>query len=639
MLQLTDGTTVHDEIETYLNARYISASEAFWRIYNFPLHQKYPPVEKLPCHLPGEQVVLFEPDAAANTVQNGQPITKLTAFFTTNATDKEAKNITYPDFPRYFTWNASKKAWQRRKHGTSLDQNYQFVADTIGRIPTIALTPHQSELYYLRMLLHHKPGPCSYEDIRTIDDTLCPTFRDTCNKLGLISDDNEINLAMTEASSIKFGNQLRYFFTTLLMYCRPADPPAFWEKWQVELSQDFLHRDKLQIPNDAILNEVLLYLQRTLDQDNLDLNRDFNLPSPDLSLLQTATTPRVIQEETDFDTTSLTESLPMQISSLNNDQQVVYQAILESVNNNSGKMFYLNASGGTGKTYVLNILLNTVRANKDIALATALSGIAATLLHSGRTLHSRCKVPINIQEHSTCNITTRDATAELLRRANLLIIDEVSMGHRYIFECIDRSLQDIRGNPSHFGGLTVVFAGDWKQILPVVRRGSRPQIVNACLKKSEIWQHVHMLNLTQNMRTSSDEEDFAAYLMTIGNGLESTHPHVGPNKILIPDDLAINADSIQDLTHFVFNNLTEHYTNPEWMASRAIIAPTNKAVEEVNANVIHNFPSQPTEYRSCDTLLEDDHQYPLEFINSLNPSELPPHKLNLKTNCTIMLLW
>ncbi|XP_064631618.1 uncharacterized protein LOC135489918 [Lineus longissimus] len=379
MLQLTDWTTVHDEIETYLNARYISASEAFWRIYNFPLHQKYPPVEKLPCHLPGEQVVLFEPNAAANTVQNGPPITKLTAFFTTNATDKEAKNITYPDFPRYFTWNASKKAWQRRKRGTSLDQHHQFVADTIGRIPTIALTPHQSELYYLRMLLHHKPGPCSYEDIRTIDDTLCPTFQDTCNKLGLISDDNEINLAMTEASSIKFGNQLRYFFTTLLMYCRPADPPAFWAKWQVELSQDFLHRDKLQIPNDAILNEVLLYLQRILDQDNLDLNRDFNLPSPDLSLLQTATTPRVIQEETDFDTTSLTESLPMQISSLNNDQQVVYQAILESVNNNSGKMFCLNASGGTGKTYVLNILLNTVRANKDIALATALSECKAMI--------------------------------------------------------------------------------------------------------------------------------------------------------------------------------------------------------------------------------------------------------------------
>ena len=48
------------------------------------------------------------------------------------------------------------------------------------------------------------------------------------------------------------------------------------------------------------------------------------------------------------------------------------------------------------------------------------------------------------------------------------MIDEVTMGHRYLYECLDNSLQDVRGNNKPFGGLTILFSGDWKQILPVV---------------------------------------------------------------------------------------------------------------------------------------------------------------------------
>ncbi|KAK3759177.1 hypothetical protein RRG08_028137 [Elysia crispata] len=44
--------TENDEINRYVNARYISASEALWCLYGFEIHRKHPPVEKLPCHLP-----------------------------------------------------------------------------------------------------------------------------------------------------------------------------------------------------------------------------------------------------------------------------------------------------------------------------------------------------------------------------------------------------------------------------------------------------------------------------------------------------------------------------------------------------------------------------------------------------------
>ena len=92
---------VHDEIETFLHAWYISASEAYWRIYQFPFQSRKPPVEKLPCHLPGDQVVLYQEGHEAETIQRREPITKLTDFFELNKHDKLANGITYPDLPKY----------------------------------------------------------------------------------------------------------------------------------------------------------------------------------------------------------------------------------------------------------------------------------------------------------------------------------------------------------------------------------------------------------------------------------------------------------------------------------------------------------------------------------------------------------
>ena len=60
--------------------------------------------------------------------------------------------------------------------------------------------------------------------------------------------------------------------------------------------------------------------------------------------------------------------------------------------------------------------------------------IAATLLPNGRTLHSRFKVPLNITDESTCHISKRDSTAELLCRCHLIVIDEVTMAHRRVYE-------------------------------------------------------------------------------------------------------------------------------------------------------------------------------------------------------------
>ena len=77
--------------------------------------------------------------------------------------------------------------------------------------------------------------------------------------------------------------------------------------------------------------------------------------------------------------------------------------------------------------------------------------------------HSTFKVPIKIDETSLCRFKKNNAVGKLLLRTKLIIIDEVTMGHRYVYEAIDRSLRDLLEVEKHFGNIVVVFSGDWRQ--------------------------------------------------------------------------------------------------------------------------------------------------------------------------------
>jgi len=98
------------------------------------------------------------------------------------------------------------------------------------------------------------------------------------------------------------------------------------------------------------------------------------------------------------------------------DQREVFNKITQAVFNGSGGTFFLDASGGTGKTFLINLLLAKIRQRNMIALAVASSGIAATLLTGGRTAHSVFKLPLNLEsmEAPTCNIGRGTGKAKLL---------------------------------------------------------------------------------------------------------------------------------------------------------------------------------------------------------------------------------
>jgi hypothetical protein len=94
------------------------------------------------------------------------------------------------------------------------------------------------------------------------------------------------------------------------------------------------------------------------------------------------------------------------------------------------RYFFVDGLGGTGKTYMYKALLAKVCSMNLIAIATATSGIPASIMLGGRTTHSRFKIPIKLDNNTMYSFTKQSGTAELLRRAALVIWDEVAMTKR-----------------------------------------------------------------------------------------------------------------------------------------------------------------------------------------------------------------
>ena len=97
----------------------------------------------------------------------------------------------------------------------------------------------------------------------------------------------------------------------------------------------------------------------------------------------------------------------------------------------------------------------------------------------------------------------------------IIIWGEAPMAHSRLSECLGRSLWGIREDERPFGGAVVVFGGDFCQIPPIVRCGSRAHVVASSLKRSPIWRATRMRVSTRNLRLLDGEGEFPDYLIEI----------------------------------------------------------------------------------------------------------------------------
>ena len=262
-------------------------------------------------------------------------------------------------------------------------------------------------------------------------------------------------------------------------------------------------------------------------------------------------------------------------------------------------MFFQYGFGGTGKTFIWRTLATSLRANNQIVIIVASSGIASLLLPGGRTAHSKFKIPVPIFEDSPCNIHQGSELAELLNQTSLIIWDEAPMGHKFFFEVFDQSLRDIiKTKPSSnqiFGGKVIVFGGDFRQILSVIPRGSRSDIVNTTINSSYLWDCCQVLRLTKNMRLQNNEQSpdeqetaaFAKWILDIGDEIIG-HENYGHSTIEIPEDPLITQydDPIHVIVNSTFPDLTQDHNDAQYFNNRAILASTNETVRQVNDYIL-----------------------------------------------------
>jgi hypothetical protein len=261
------------------------------------------------------------------------------------------------------------------------------------------------------------------------------------------------------------------------------------------------------------------------------------------------------------------------------------------------------------------------------------------------------QVPIELTPESTCHVSRRkNATAELIRRARLVIIDEATMQDRLVAETVFRLFRDIRRCEELLNaGIVVVFAGDFRQVLPVIRKASRAVTVSRTLKRSMIWPEVTTYHLAENMRVKMRmvqnpndylASEFSTFLQNIGNGDHPTIPELGEDVIEVPDYIMSDSQDLSGFIDEIYPDLVNNADNIEYMAERAILTPKNKTVDDVNKIVLSNFPGELHTFHSADSVSDEDDPtiFTPEFLSTLSPSGLPPSELNLKEKCIIQLL-
>jgi PIF1-like helicase/Helicase len=619
-----------NEIKEYLDARYIGSVESCWHIFEFPMHAEKPTVYRLPVHLEDQQLIYFNADDHVDDVleRGATKETSLTAWFKINQSNPQARNTTYQNFPQTWVYDAKKKAWTPRQRGHAIGRMY-FAA------------PSSGERFYLRLLLTVVPGATSFAHLRTVNNVPYDTFKEACFALGLLEDDREWIQCLTEAGQMQIGYTLRMLFATIIFHCNPTSPGVLWNRFKHHICDDLLYKLTNLYPNrdftqDEVYDYGLHLIDHVLRNWGTQLSVIPGMPQILGNWGVVAEGNRLINEQMNYNRDELGARATANTAQFNNAQREIYDAVMESVNNNNPKIFFLHSAGGCGKTFVCNTIAAAVRAQGKIVLCVASSGIASLLLEGGRTAHSTFKIPLQVNDTSFCNISRRSDAFPLLRETSLIVWDEVPMQHKYAVDAVNRTIQDLLENNSQFGGITVLFGGDFRQTLPVIPHGLRQQIVAASLRRSSLWQHVQMHYLHQNMRLEQTPEmqEFALWLLEIGAGKQETIAI--PQHMICPD--------INSLIDEIYPGIKHGDKDDQYFLDRSILACTNDIVMHLNSELLEMFPGNKEVLLSADSVQFDDpgmneHQpYSPEYLNSLVSSSLPLAHLALKVGCPIMLL-
>ncbi|XP_071741041.1 uncharacterized protein [Rutidosis leptorrhynchoides] len=311
-------------------------------------------------------------------------------------------------------------------------------------------------------MLNKIKGPTSYADLRTVDGITYDTFKEACYAMGLLDDDKEYTASIKEVHQWSTGNSCRSHFVSLITSNSLSFPDRVWKETCDLLSDDLTRQCPERLKSNdpetfkhVLHNIALARIEKEVNSAGYSLRNIPNMPFLDFEFIETSCN-MLIQDEISYDIETLKTEHHTLKSTMTNEQLGVYDTIVDAVDKDKGGLFFLYGYGGNGKTFVWKTLAAAIRSRGDIVI----------------------------------NVASSDSElAALLNKAKLIIWDEAPMMHRHCFEAFDRTLRDIivsLNSSAPFGGKVVVFGGDFGQILPVIQRGTRAEIVHASLHSSDL---------------------------------------------------------------------------------------------------------------------------------------------------------
>ena len=232
------------------------------------------------------------------------------------------------------------------------------------------------------------------------------TFSEACLALGLIDDDEKWSRAMQEAISWMMPGCIRLLFVRILIHCQPVHSDELWENFKDSLLEDFLrlYGDHTRAYNLAYSNicEMLI----------AEGNDIANFPSM----------PQLVVKNHIEDSNELHGNLvdigSRQCTMLYRDQKEIVDKIFKVSNvidYNSSRYFYIDGPGGSEKTFVYTTLYNLLKSQNKNVCCMAFTGIAATLLPKGITVHKVLGLPVSLLSDSSSNISVQSKEGQFLR--------------------------------------------------------------------------------------------------------------------------------------------------------------------------------------------------------------------------------
>ncbi|XP_074277292.1 uncharacterized protein LOC141600935 [Silene latifolia] len=415
---------------------------------------------------------------------------------------------------------------------------------------------------------------------------------------------------LAEAVQYQIPAALHRLFTTLLIYCQPNNPRLLWDKFYTSLSEDCAFDFPAQ--GHKVLQMTVTNISCILESMGKSFsNFNFGDLNFEAAYFNHSIT-KEIEEELNIPISS--EDINA-VNMLNEEQRLAYDKIYRRVTENGTGSFFLDGPG------------------------VASSGIAAANLPGGITSNSRFKIPLDIENNQSSQISKQSPLAELIRSCKLIVWDEAPMAKRQSIEYFEKTLRDVCSSTEMFGGKIVVFGGDFRQVLPIIPKSTLQEAVNSSFVMSPLWHELERLHLTVNIRAMGDPA-FCDFVLSVGNG---SHPYENGKDVKLPRSIVISGTEettlIEELIDTIYPDIQRLNINPSLTTKRAILTPKNDDAQMINSILVYRQEGEPFTYRSFDEATDvATEQYPLEIFNTFQPSGLPPHELVLKINSPIILL-